>query len=114
VHTANSKEFDVPRTIDDYFQISKRASSPEVDAARAVFEQAYGLAREVVYLREKQHLTQVELAKKVGLPQAQISRIECGIISPSSVTLGKIAEALGADLRLVARPRPSARRSAAG
>jgi transcriptional regulator with XRE-family HTH domain len=55
----------------------------------------------------------VELAEKAGLPQAQISRIERGVVSPTSATLGKIAEALGADLRLVERPQPSARRRAA-
>jgi transcriptional regulator with XRE-family HTH domain len=55
----------------------------------------------------------VELAEKTGVPQAQISRIERGVVSPTSATLGKIAEALGADLRLVERPQPSARRRAA-
>jgi len=34
-------------------------------------------------------------------------------VSPTSATLGKIAEALGADLRLVERAQPSARRRAA-
>ncbi len=101
------------RTLDDYLQRSKRANSPEVSAARAVFDQAYGIACQVIELREKQNLTQVELAEKTGLPQAQISRIERGVVSPTSATLGKIAEALGADLRLVERPQPSARRRAA-
>jgi hypothetical protein len=63
-------------TLDDYLERSKRADSPEVSAARAVFDQAYGIAREVIELREKHHLTQVELAAKAGLPQAQISRTE--------------------------------------
>jgi DNA-binding XRE family transcriptional regulator len=113
VHTGIPKEFDMARTLDDYLQRSKRANSPEVSAARAVFDQAYGLARQVIELREKHHLTQVELAEKAGLPQAQISRIERGVVSPTSATLAKIAEALGADLRLVERPQPRARRSAA-
>jgi len=101
------------RTLDDYLQRSKRANSAEVSAARAVFDQAYGIARQVIELRGKLNLTQVELAEKAGLPQAQISRIERGVVSPTSATLGKIAEALGADLRLVERPQPSARRRAA-
>ncbi|MFZ2058329.1 MAG: helix-turn-helix transcriptional regulator [Acidimicrobiales bacterium] len=101
------------RTLNAYLQRSKRANSPEVSAARAAFEQAYGIACQVIELREKHNLTQVELAEKAGLPQAQISRIERGVVSPTSATLGKIAEALGADLRLVERPQPSARRRAA-
>jgi DNA-binding XRE family transcriptional regulator len=101
------------RTLDDYLQRSKRANSTEVSAARAVFDQAYRIACQVIELREKQNLTQVELAEKAGVPQAQIRRIELGVVSPTSATLGKIAEALGADLRLVERPQPSARRRAA-
>ncbi|MGA2531286.1 MAG: helix-turn-helix transcriptional regulator [Acidimicrobiales bacterium] len=101
------------RTLDDYLQRSKRSNSKEVSVARAEFDQAYGTACQVIELREKHNLTQMELAEKTGLPQAQISRIERGVVSPTSATLGKIAEALGADLRLAERPRPSARRRAA-
>jgi len=101
------------RTLDDYLQRSKRANSTEVSAARAVFDQAYRIACQVIELREKQNLTQVELAEKAGVPQAQISRIERVVVSPTSATLGKIAEALGADLRLVERSQPSSRRRAA-
>jgi DNA-binding XRE family transcriptional regulator len=101
------------RTLDEYLQRSKLANSTEVSAARAVFDQAYGIARQVIELREKHSLTQVELAQKAGIPQAQISRIERGVVSPTSATLGKIAEALGADLRLVERPQASAPRRAA-
>ncbi len=99
------------RTLDDYLERSKRASSPEVSAARAVFDQAHSVARQVSELREKHQLTQTELAEKAGLPQAQISRIERGVISPTSATLAKIAEALGADLRLVERPPVVCRRA---
>lgn len=99
------------RTLNDYLQRSERANSPEVLAARAVFDQAYGIARQVIELREKHGLTQAELAEKTGIPQAQISRIERGVISPTSATLAKIAEALDADLRLVQRaPLQSHRR----
>ena len=91
------------RTLTDYLKESKRANSPGVKSARAVFDQAYGLARQVAELRQKHSLTQTELAEKVGVTQAQISRIERGAISPTSATLAKIAEALGADLRLVER-----------
>jgi transcriptional regulator with XRE-family HTH domain len=72
-----------------------------------VFEQAYAIARQVAELREKHHLTQLELAAKTGLSQAQVSRIERGVVSPTSATLAKIAEALDADLRLVERLEPN-------
>ena len=55
--------------------------------------QAYGVARQMIELREEYHLTQVELAEKTGFPQAQISRNGRGVVRPTSATLAKIAEA---------------------
>ena len=43
-------------------------------------------------------LTQQQLAKKSGLPQSHISRIENAVHSPSHATLSKIADALGLPL----------------
>ncbi len=45
--------------------------------------------------RKKAGLTQPELAKKSGIPQSHISRLENGKHSPSSTTLSKLADALG-------------------
>ena len=91
------------RTLNEYLKRSERANSPAVREARAVFDQAYGLARQIAELREKHGLTQVQLSEATGIPQAQISKIERGVISPTSATLAKIAEALESDLRLVER-----------
>lgn len=91
------------RTLNDYLERSGRANSAAVREARAVFDQAYSLARQIVELREKHGLTQVQLSEATGIPQAQISKIERGVISPTSATLAKIAEALASDLRLVER-----------
>lgn len=46
-------------------------------------------------LRRSRKMTQTELAKKTGLTQQHIARIEKGIMSPRLVTLRKIEEALG-------------------
>jgi DNA-binding XRE family transcriptional regulator len=45
--------------------------------------------------RKTNDLTQSELAEKAGLPQSHISRIESGEISPSRITIEKIAKAIG-------------------
>lgn len=102
------------RTLDDYLRGSARANGPSVARARLVFDQVYAIAREVAELRDRHHLTQMELAAKAGLSQAQVSRIERGVVSPTSATLAKMAEALNADLRLLERPQPRDRRSPAG
>lgn len=91
------------RTLNDYLQRSERANAEGVRRDRAVFDQAYAVAQQIIGLREKHQLTQVELAEKAGVPQAQISRIERGVISPTTTTLAKLAEALGADLQIVER-----------
>jgi len=49
----------------------------------------------LVALRKKAGLTQQELAKRSGIPQSHISRLEAGKHSPSSATLEKLTRALG-------------------
>lgn len=53
------------------------------------------VAAKVQEFRKKAELTQIDLAKKTGLPQSHISRIESAKLSPSRETLEKIADALG-------------------
>lgn len=49
----------------------------------------------VKHARDACNLTQVQLAEQTGLPQSHISRIENGRLSPSRVTLEKLAPVLG-------------------
>jgi len=72
-------------------------------AEARLFEGVYALAMQVVELREQRGLTQTELAARSGVDQADISRIERGSAFPNEKTLIRIAEALDADLALVAR-----------
>ena len=67
----------------------------------AVFEQAYRLAVQVMERRELLGLTQTELAQKTGIDQGDISRIERGSIFPNEKTLLCLADALGAEWRMV-------------
>ena len=76
---------------------------PSAAAARDVFEKAYDIAMQIVALREKAGITQVELAERTGISQADISRIERGATSPTAKTLQRIAGALDAEVRLVAK-----------
>ena len=56
--------------------------------------------RAVVTARVRRGLSQKELAAQAGISQSDLSRIEQGIANPSVATLGRIAEALGAELRI--------------
>lgn len=87
------------RTLKDFEANSKQAESESLRRARAVFDQTCTIARQVLELRGKHGMTQVELAEASRVPQSQISRIERGAISPTATTLAKIAAVLGPDLR---------------
>jgi ribosome-binding protein aMBF1 (putative translation factor) len=61
-------------------------------------EHEYVLIKSLIHAREKKHLTQTELAKKIGSKQPVISRIENGTSKPTVSLLEKIANALDAKL----------------
>ncbi len=46
------------------------------------------------------NLTQAQLAALTGITQPQLSKIERGIVSPSTVTIQKITRALGITITL--------------
>jgi transcriptional regulator with XRE-family HTH domain len=56
------------------------------------------VSNRIRHYREQANLTQQELADKAGLRQSHISRLEQGLHSPSSLTLEKIAAALGVSI----------------
>jgi DNA-binding XRE family transcriptional regulator len=66
-----------------------------------VFGQTCQLAVQVMERREFLGLTQTELAEKTGIDQGDISRIERGSIFPNEKTLLRLADALGAEWRMV-------------
>ena len=90
-------------TYNDITNTRRARLSPEVLEQGKVFEQANDVALQLIELRERHGLTQAELADRCGIDQADISRIERGATSPTARTLQRIAVALDADLRLVAR-----------
>jgi transcriptional regulator with XRE-family HTH domain len=91
------------RSYEEIIAARRARLAPGAEADRAVFEQAYDVAMQVVELREKHGLTQAQLADRSGIDQGDISRIERGATSPTARTLQRIADALGADVRLVER-----------
>jgi len=54
------------------------------------------LAFQFKELRKKKHLTQTQLAEKLGMEKTQISKIENGKFNLTLATINKIAAALGA------------------
>src|SRR2546430_12191570 len=56
--------------------------------------------------RERHGLNQKALARRAGTSQGQISKIERGVVSPSTSTLERLLGVMGERLVLVAEPGP--------
>lgn len=54
--------------------------------------------------RRRAGFTQRELARKAGVPQPTVSRIERGVVSPTVDTLNKLVRACGMDLEVLDHP----------
>ncbi len=78
------------------------AEQAEIDAGaqRLIAEaRAYRLSE----IRRRQHITQVEVAREMGVTQARVSRIEKGQLVRSEVdTLAAYVQALGGKLKIIA------------
>ena len=74
---------------------------PAVKAAYDALEPEYRLAESMIKARLSKQLTQEELAKKAGVSQTTIARLESGTNNPTIVTVNRVASVLGKELRLV-------------
>ncbi len=85
---------------DDVSTKRRARLSSDAKEQRKVFEQAYDVALELITLREQHGLTQAELAERCGIDQGDISRIERGVLAPTTPTLLRLAEGLNARITL--------------
>lgn len=60
----------------------------------------YEAIEQIIKARKEQHITQSELAKRVGTQRSNISRLESGNYNPSLDFLVKVAESLGKSLNI--------------
>lgn len=74
---------------DTQFKNEYEALGPQYEIIRALIEQ-----------RNAQHLTQKELADRIGVKQSNISRLESGNANPSLAFLQKVAAGLGKQLHV--------------
>lgn len=74
---------------DEEFKEEYKKISPELDIIKAMLD-----------ARKLQNLTQEELAKKTGIDQADISKLENGTRNPTINLLKRLAEGLGMDLKI--------------
>ncbi len=76
------------------------AEGAEAVAELRTLEDRYRLASDLISRRRALGMTQQQLAAASGIRQSEISRIEGGNGNPTLKTIGALAHALGAELRL--------------
>ena len=78
---------------------------PKFAKAYVEVEPEMNLIRAMVDARLHQHLTQKELAKKTGIAQTEISKIENGSRNPSIRILQRLADGMGLRLEISFVPK---------
>jgi HTH-type transcriptional regulator/antitoxin HipB len=75
-----------------------RLAAPAASAGYERARRGFELGEQVRALREAQHLSQAELARRMGSTQPAVARMEAGRVAPSLDTLDRAAAALGVEL----------------
>ena len=91
------------RTFDD--MLSKQLENEEFKKEYEAIQPEMDVIRAIVDARTSQNLTQNELAKRTGINQADISKLENGTRNPSVNLLKRLAEGMGMSLKIEFIPK---------
>ena len=80
-------------------------NDPEVRREYDALEPEFDIIRAMIQARKQQGITQEELARRTGITQADISRIETGTRNPSLNMLKRLADGLGMRLKVEFLPK---------
>lgn len=73
---------------------------PEVKAEYEKLKPEYALIHQLIKRRQKQGMTQSDVAKKLGTKQASVSRMESGGYGTSLERYSRYADAVGSKLKI--------------
>lgn len=73
---------------------------PEVRKLYDKFGKQLEIAHQILQLRKKQGISQLQLAKKLGTTQSNVARIETGQQNFTTATLQKIAKVFNRDVKI--------------
>lgn len=88
--------FDIDAQLDAKF--GKKGTASRAEAEERAY--AFFTGQMIEDVRKNAHLTQQELAERIGTNKSYISRMEHGLIDPKVSTLYRIASALGMTIEL--------------
>lgn len=95
----NKNKYIADFDFDEY--LKERLKDPVFKKHYDYYGKQLEIAYQILQLRKKKHLSQAQLAKKIGTKQSNIARMESGQQNFSVDILEKIASALGSDLKIV-------------
>lgn len=87
----------------------RRMKSPEAQVGYEAAATAFAIAEAVRSLREGRGWTQKELARRAGMTQSAVARLEAAGTVPTLPVLYRVAVALDADLTVDLQPRPASK-----
>ena len=91
------------KTFEDYKK--QQMQDPELVREYEAIQPEMDVIRAIVNARTSQNLTQNELAKRTGINQADISKLENGPRNPSVNLLKRLAEGMGMSLKIEFIPK---------
>ena len=80
--------------------LKKNLKNPEFKKYYDEYGRQLEIAYQILQLRKKKKISQAQLARKIGTKQSNIARMEAGQQNFSVEILGKIAEALGCNIKI--------------
>ena len=93
--------------IKDFKDVKKKwLKNPKVSHEYNSLHEEFQVAEEIIKARTRAHMTQAQLAKKIGTKAPAISRLESPGYGKASVSaLRKVAHALNCDLKIKLVPK---------
>ena len=87
-------------------KVAKRwMKEPGFKEGYEALEEEFSVASLLIEARTRSHLTQAELAERMGTSQSTIARLESGKAKPTLSTLRKLAKATGTQLKITLEPK---------
>lgn len=84
-------------------------NDPDYREAYDALEGEFALVDALLQARTRAHLSQAEVASRMGTTESAVSRLESGRVKPSTRTLERYAQATGHRLRVSLEPLSAGR-----
>lgn len=91
---------------DDFDRLlAEEMQNPEFKKEWDALEPEFNIIQAMIDARKNSHLTQKELAKRTGINQADISKLETGNANPTLALLQRLADGMDMQLKLEFIPK---------